>query len=321
MKKRIWIALVAAIFAAALIIILLLRGGGSYTVGICYRENESPSNSAYRTALEQALNRQGYELVVTDADNDQAKQLELLSDLANQKCDILIVEPVMAEAIEELKNTVSSIPVPVVLCNRELDMAQWKELPNVFYIGTDPQQAAALQGQMILQLPDSGDINGDGIISYLMISGPENHKRSQIQITAVKEILAVSEKETHLLATAYGDWSVDSGRKLCKLELAEFGKDIEVILCGNDQMAVGAVQAIQDGGRTVGKDVYLLGIDGEPDALEKIAQGSITGTVARDTDTEIESIVKMVQSILDNSVTEKQVIVPYLPITAENTPK
>ena len=111
---------------------------------------------------------------------------------------------------------------------------------------------------------------------------------------------------------------MDSGRKLCKQELAEFGKDIEVIFCGNDQMAIGAVQAIADGGRTVGKDVYLFGIDGEPDALELIEEGSITGTVARDTDKEIESIVKMVQDALSGENTEKQILVRCLPITKQS---
>lgn len=313
MKKRICIALVAALFAAVLIVILLLRNSGSDMVGICYRENENSANAAYRAALEDALTRQGYKLIVTDADGDQAKQLTFIAELADKKCDILVVEPVMSEAVEELKSAVQSTGLPVVLCNRELDMSLWEDCPNVSYVSAELAQAGTLQGQMVLQLPDSGDINGDGIISYITISGPDNTKRGQLHSQTADA--ALSAAEAHKLAAVYGDWTVDSGRKLCKQELAEFGKDIEVILCGNDQMAIGAVQAIADGGRTVGKDVYLFGIDGEPDALELIQEGSVTGTAARDSDTEIENIVQMVQSSLNGEGTEKQILVPYLPIT------
>lgn len=313
MKKRIFIALTAVLLAAALIAILLIRNGGSDIVGICYRENENSANAAYRAALEDALTRQGYKLIVTDADEDQAKQLTFIAELADKKCDILVVEPVMSDAVEELKSAVQSTGLPVVLCNREMDMSLWADSPNVSYVSAELSQAGTLQGQMVLQLPNSGDINGDGIISYIIISGPENTKRGQLHSQTADAALAAA--ETHKLAAVYGDWTVDSGRKLCKQELAEFGKDIEVIFCGNDQMAIGAVQAIADGGRTVGKDVYLFGIDGEPDALELIEEGSITGTVARDTDKEIESIVKMVQDALSGENTEKQILVRCLPIT------
>ena len=313
MNKRIFIALAAALSAAVLIVILLLRSGGSDTVGICYRDNGNSSNTGYRAALEQALTRQGYELVITDADEDQAKQLSQISQLINRKCDILIIEPVMSDAAAELKNILQGSDLPVILCNRELDMTLWEDCPNVFYLSPDSQQAASLQGQMVLQLPNSGDINGDGVISYLMICGPENTKGGQLHIQAAETALAAV--ESHKLSVVYGDWTVDSGRKLCKQELAEFGKDIEVILCGNDRMAMGAVQAIADGGRTVGKDVYLLGLGGDADVLELIAQGGITGTVARDTDKEVEAMVKLVEDTLSGEIAEKQILVPYLPIT------
>ena len=104
MKKRIWIAVAAALMAAGLILFLLVRGNSSQTIGICYRENESSSNAAFRKDLEQALTQQGWELVVTDADGDQNKQLTLITRLAEKKCDILLLEPVMAEATEELQN-------------------------------------------------------------------------------------------------------------------------------------------------------------------------------------------------------------------------
>ena len=315
MKKRIWIAVAAALMAAGLILFLLVRENSSQTVGICYRDNESSDNADFRKNLEQALTRQGFELVVTDADGDQNKQLTLITRLAEKKCDILLLEPVMTEATEELKSAIESAAVPVVLCNRQLDITLWEKIPNVCYVGWDYRHAGTLQGQMVQQLP--ADINGDGVVSYLMLTGPENHRRSQLQMKMTEEVLASAQWESQCLSVVYGDFSEDSGRILCKQELAKYGKDIEVILCGNDLMAIGAVQAVADGGRTVGKDVYLLGVDGHADARKLIAQGNITGTAARDTNSEIENIVAAIQKLLDGQPVEKSILVPFIPITAE----
>ncbi len=319
MKKRIWIGLAAALLAAGLIVVLLLRNGQPHIIGICYRDNISDANTAYRTALEQELTDWGIQVFVTDADGDQSKQLDLIAQLAGKKCDVLIVEPVMTDASEELKDALISADLPVVLCNRELEPSVLENLPKAVYIGMDMEQAGTLQGQMVLQLPDGGDINGDGIISYLMIAGPANHSRGVMQTQKAEEALSSGTLDTQRLAIGYGDWTADSGRRICKQELAAFGKDIEVILCGNDQMAMGAIQAIADGGRTVGKDVYLFGMDGDPQALELITQGGMTGTVSQNDTAQIQKIADTAEQMLESIPAEKDIILPYVAVTADNT--
>ena len=178
MKKRIGIAAVAAVLAIALIVVLFRPSGQSHTVGICYRDNTGSDNTAFRTALEQALTKQGMQLIVTDADGDQAKQLTQIQQLADQKCSAILVEPVMSDADEALSNALVNARLPAVLFNREVSDALLNTCPKAVSIGMDSKQAGALQGEMMYNLPGSGDLNGDGVISYLLIQGPGDHSRA-----------------------------------------------------------------------------------------------------------------------------------------------
>ena len=72
------------------------------------------------------------------------------------------------------------------------------------------------------------------------------------------------------------------GQELVANALTQFGKDIEVIFCNNDGMALGAAQALKDAGRVVGEDVYLLGVDALTECVEMIGNGEMTGTVLND---------------------------------------
>ena len=103
-----------------------------------------------------------------------------------------------------------------------------------------------------------------------------------------------------------------------KQALAEYGKDIEVIFCSNDAMAAGALEAIKDGGRTVGQDVYLLGIDGEHHALVLIRGGEMTGTVALDTKSFTQKVTELADDLLRGRRVENRNIIGYTAVTQEN---
>ena len=74
----------------------------------------------------------------------------------------------------------------------------------------------------------------------------------------------------------------ENGQQLAATALAQFGKDIDVIFCNNDAMALGAYQAIVDAGRKVNEDILLLGVDALDECVEMVANGQMTGTVLND---------------------------------------
>ena len=104
------------------------------------------------------------------------------------------------------------------------------------------------------------------------------------------------------------------GRKAFEKELADFGKDIEVVLCNNDQIALGALDAILDGGRTVGKDIYLIGIGGEQEAAEAVTAGKLTATMHQDLAAQADKIALVTDELINNQPTEKKYAIAYKPI-------
>ncbi len=318
MKKKIWIASAAGLVVVLAVFLVVIWLNQPYVVGISYRDNAGQSNESFRTALEDALIAQGIQVIVMDANGDQAMQLEQVKQLQERKCHALIIEPVMKDAGDALMEAINTAGLPAVIYNRELNHSLPENNPKAAYIGVDEKQSGGEQGKLVLQLPDHGDLNGDGVVSCLLIQGPEDHENTTLRTDALRQVLEAEAPEVEYLAQENGDWTKESGRKLCGQKLAQFGKDIEVILCGNDQMAMGAVQAITDGGRTVGKDVYLFGIDGDPEALQMVSEGLMTGTVCNDQAAQIKAIVQTVIAQMENEPVEGRQIIPYVPVTAQN---
>ena len=105
---------------------------------------------------------------------------------------------------------------------------------------------------------------------------------------------------------------------LCAKSLAELGKDIEVIFCNTDTMALGAFEAIQDGGWMVGTDIYLVSIGGNQKVLEHIQQGRMTGTVMEDIPAQVQKTADVILRLFQGESVEQIYYVDYLKITQKN---
>lgn len=289
----------------------------------CTQKNETPKiglclqQTADRQALKDALTAAGYQVSVTDARNDQSKQDAQIRSFIAEEYDLLIVEPVLTSAARQIVAQSRAADIPVLFINREPAQDALEQWSSVCYIGCDPAQPGLLQGQIILQAPDRGDINGDGIVTYIVISGPEDHIDARLRTESCTAALTRSGIEVTRLAVGCGDWSQSSGKRVCEYALAQYGKDIEVVFCNNDAMALGALSAIQDGGRTVGKDIYLVGIGGDKTALELVSSGSMTGTVAADPQGHAKQVVLTVHALLNGQAVDKQQYINYVKVAQE----
>lgn len=319
MKRK--MGMIGAVVVSVLLVlavILWLTADKTDVVGICYRESANQETAGYRLQLKDSLTAQGFEVIEVNAHADQSKQLAQIAELAKKKCDVLLIEPVMSDAAEELLAAIEQTQLPAVLFNREIDTALLAQYPQVAYIGTEEKQTGQLQAQLMENLPAGGDLNGDGTVSYLLIQGPQEHIDGKTRTVSFETQLQKSSLKSTELAKESGDWTRDSGRRICSQQLAAFGKDIEVIVCGNDQMAMGAAQAIADGGRTVGTDVYLLAIGGAEEALQMVNDGRLSGTVYPDLPKQIQAITETVLAQFRGEPTETVKILPYAVIATEN---
>ena len=171
--------------------------------------------------------------------------------------------------------------VPVVFFNRqpvEEDMNRWDQL---YYIGVDAKETAMLQGQMVVDLyreqPSAVDRNGDGVVSYVLLEGESSHQDSLIRtewsIRTLKDGGVPVEKITGGIA----NWERSQASALMEQWLGSYPDTIELVVSNNDDMALGALDALERAGVT---GVNVVGIDGTTPGIEALESGKLLGTVS-----------------------------------------
>ena len=230
-----------------------------------------------------------YDITMADGKNDMAEQTNQVQNFITQGMDVIILNLVQTSSADAIIDMVVEAGIPLVLINREPLGDNGDESypgiinnPTVCYVGADARQSGTYQGEIVLALPNKGDINGDGVVSYVMVVGdPENpdaQYRTEYSIKALTDA-GVQVKE---LVKNVGNWDQTKGQEIVAAALTQYGDQIEVVFCNNDGMALGAAAAIEAAGRKVGEDIYLLGVDALDECQEMVQKGTMTGTVLND---------------------------------------
>ncbi len=256
-------------------------------VGIGIYKFDDDFMTLYRTELEKYLSSEYQaEVLVRDAKGDQKRQNDQIEALIQEECDVLILNLVQASETKTVADKCSIAGIPVVFINREPDEAEirrWKEEKiTASYVGADARQSGTFQGEIILETPNKGDFDGDGMVSYVMIQGDEESIDAEYRTRYSVQALKKGGMKTRELFCQRGNWEEDRGRELVSAALNHYGDQIEVVFCNNDAMANGARTAIESAGRTVGKDIYLVGVDALEETVGYVKDGGVTGTVWND---------------------------------------
>ncbi len=297
------------------------EGGGKKTVGVCIYKFDDAFMTTYRNALQSMLEEKGYEVSVVDGNNDQAKQTEQINTFITQGVDALIINPVMTSAADTIISAVKDADIPTVLINREPTAEQMAAYDKLVYVGCDAAQSGTFQGELILDTENKGDINGDGKVSYIMIQGDPENIDAKLRTEYSVKALTDAGMEVEQLDLQRGDWDRNKGQEIAQNDLAKFGNQIEVVFCNNDDMAIGALQAIQAANRTVNKDIYLVGVDALDAALNEVVAGNMTGTVLNDAQGQATQAVASMEELLGGKTFaegEQSVYVDYVKVTPEN---
>lgn len=294
-------------------------GGGN--IGVCIYKFDDAFMTTYRNALQEILEDKGYTVTFMDGKNDQAEQNNQINNFIAQGVDALIINPVMTSAADQIIATVKDAGIPTVLINREPTAEQMSAYDKLVYVGCDARQSGTMQGELILDTPNKGDINGDGKISYIMIQGDPENVDAQYRTEFSVKALTDAGMEVEELDLQRGDWDRNKGQEIAQNDLSKFGDEIEVVFCNNDDMAIGALQAIQAAGRKVNEDIYLVGVDALDAALNEVENGNMTGTVLNDANGQAAGAVEAMEALLSGTTYasgEQSIYVDYVKVTPDN---
>ena len=265
----------------------------TYKVGVAIYQFDDNFMTLYRNELESYMksletDTVKYDITIVDGKNDMATQTDQINTFITQGMDVIICNLVQTSSAETIIDAVVGADIPLVLINREPlgdtdeSYAGILDNPYVCYVGADARQSGTFQGQIVLDLADQGDINGDGKVSYVMIEGDPENVDAQYRTEFSIKALTDAGVETECLVDQVGMWATDKGQEIAATALSQHGDAVEVIFCNNDGMALGAAAAIEAAGRKVGEDIYLLGVDALEECQQMVAEGTMTGTVLND---------------------------------------
>lgn len=262
-----------------------------------------------------------------DSQNSQSVQNENISeDLENgTKClGVNIVDITTAPYIVQ-----KAKGIPVVFFNREPIL---QDMPNNnwYYIGANAEESGRLCGEIIadyfLKNPQA-DKNKDGIIQYVMLVGETGHQdailRTKFSIKAIED----SGFKTMLLGSQTANWQRVAAHEKMSAWLGTFS-NIEAVICNNDDMALGAIDALKAAGYFVGDNyIPVVGVDATYQAIEALKEGTLLGTVLNDSKNIAKSVFEACRLLAMGKdlstlpyplVDGKYIWVPYQKVTIDN---
>ena len=288
-------------------------------IGIAINQFADNFMTLYRTELVRYLTEDcgipAENITVMDGKNDQAEQTNQIDGFIADNVDVMILNLVQSTSAATVVQKADAAGIPVVFINREPSEEDMKLSDKICYVGADARQSGTFQGEIIAETENHGDFNGNGVVDYVMIMGdPENvdaKYRTEFSIKALED----AGLKTNELYKQRGDWDQTKGQELAATALTQFGNDVDVIFCNNDAMALGAYQAIVDAGRTVGEDIYLVGVDALDEVQEMVKEGKVTGTVLNDHIGQSHTAADAALTAAKGETLEKYYWVDYVKVT------
>lgn len=277
-------------------------GGGSgkdkLKVGVLIYKYDDTYISTVRQALEKEAEGMEVELLMNDAKGDQAQQNDQLDILIQKDVDALIVNIVDIGAAESVIEKAKEADIPVVFFNREPDAAVIKSYDKARFVGTKPEEAGIIQGEIMAEIWEAGDFdrNDDETIQYVMLKGdadnPEAIARTEYSIKTLND----KGIKTEELGLQVANWDTDKANQAVEAWLAKDGDKIEYVIANNDGMASGAISALQNAGYNKGEEdkfIPVFGVDATDEAKDLIDKGFMSATVKQDGEAMAKAVLAM----------------------------
>jgi len=205
-------------------------------------------------------------LALYDGEMDASKQIQQAEDAVANDVDCIIASPSDSDGCAGIVDIAADAGIPCVMVNTEVN----NDKPY-FFAGSDHYDSGQLQGEYIR---DNIDASETQKICYL--EGTPGFNHTTLRKAGIFDVLDKADYNYELLSSLTGEYYRDKGISITEDWITQFGDEIDIIAAANDEMAMGALQAVKAAGLT---DIKILGIDANDDALEAISNDELAFTV------------------------------------------
>jgi galactofuranose transport system substrate-binding protein len=237
-------------------------------VGFAQLGAESEWRVANTKSIRETATQLGVELRFSDAQQSQQKQIEAVRKLIIQKVDVIGISPIVETGWEEVFQEAKAAGIPIILSDRRADVP---EDLYITYLGSDFLEEGRKAARMMVEL-----VNGKANIVELV--GTIGSAPANDRYTGFREILKAY-PEMKIIDSASGDFTRARGKEVMKNFLQKHGNSITAVFAHNDDMAVGAIEAIEEYGLKPGVDIKIISVDAAKGAFKAMIAGKLNGTV------------------------------------------
>ncbi|MBQ6774669.1 MAG: galactose ABC transporter substrate-binding protein [Synergistaceae bacterium] len=301
------------------------------TIGACiYRFNDA-FMLRFRNAMQAESEKSGAKISITDGQDDQNTQDAQIDEFIANGVNVLIINPVDRMTSQGIIDKAKSANIPVVFINREPTPEMLNSYERAYYVGAKAEESGTQAGQLIadyFKAHPEADKNHDGKIQFVMLKGQNGHQdmilRSKYSVEAIK----AAGFEPVEIASAIANWDKLQAMNIMNAFIMSIGpENIEAVIANNDEMALGAVEALKNNDYNKGDPalyIPVVGVDANASALDAMDKGEMLGTVLNDADNQGASAVKLAAALASgkdiNSIgytitDNKYIWIPYQKVT------
>lgn len=250
------------------------KQGGKIVLGFSQIGAESEWRTANSESIKQAAKDAGIVLKFSDAQQKQENQIKAIRSFIAQKVDVIAFSPVVESGWETVLKEAKAAKIPVILTDRAVnvsDQSLW-----VSFMGSDFVEEGRRAGKWLL---DYGKKQGwKGTVNIVELQGTVGSAPAIDRKKGFEEIMKKA-SNYKIIRSQTGDFTRAKGKEVMEAFLKAEGKKINVLFAHNDDMAIGAIQAIEEAGLKPGKDITIVSIDGVKGAFEAMIAGKLNCSV------------------------------------------
>ncbi|WP_438350878.1 ribose ABC transporter substrate-binding protein RbsB [Paenibacillus sp. FA6] len=266
-------------------------------IGLSISTLNNPFFVSLKDGVMAEANKQGLKVIVIDAQNDSAKQSNDVEDLMQQGVNALLINPVDSSAISTVVQTANSLDIPVIALDRSSDKGEIKAL-----VASDNVKGGTMAAEYIIEQLGKGakviELEGSPGASATRERGKGFHE--------------VADTQLDVIAKQSADFDRTKGLTVME-NLLQGNRGVQAVFAHNDEMALGAIEAIQSSG----KKIPVIGFDGNEDALKSIQAGKLTATVAQQPELIGELSVQAAKDVLEGKTVESLIAAPLKLVVKE----
>lgn len=297
------------LMAAAAAAILAMPLAHAEKIGVTMASFDDTFLTILRNSIGDAAKKDGATVQIEDGSNDVGKQLSQVQNMIAQKVDAIIVNAVDTDATPKITKMVTAAKIPLVYVNRK--PVDFDKLPaGVAVVASDEKQSGTLQARQVCKL-----LGGKGDILVLM--GELSNESARARTKDIEDVIATKDcSGMKIVDKREGKWSRTQGQDITMNWLSS-GTKFDAIVSNNDEMAIGAINALKAARKLTPKTV-VAGIDATPDGLAAMKSGDLKVSVYQNAAGQGAQAVATALKLAKKQPVDRYVNVPFELVTPEN---